>query len=106
MTENGFPVKGENDLPVEKAVDDTDRQEYYRDYATALLQAVTEDGADVRGYFGWSELTPIQRYHSSLTPLSPPPSSRFIRQFRMVQLFLSFLFFFWGGGRLQSELLT
>ena len=47
-------MKGENDLPVEKAVDDTDRQEYYRDYATALLQAVTEDGADVRGYFGWS----------------------------------------------------
>nr|Q25BW5.1 RecName: Full=Beta-glucosidase 1A; AltName: Full=Cellobiase 1A [Phanerodontia chrysosporium]BAE87008.1 beta-glucosidase [Phanerodontia chrysosporium] len=56
VTENGFPVKGENDLPVEQAVDDTDRQAYYRDYTEALLQAVTEDGADVRGYFGWSLL--------------------------------------------------
>lgn len=55
VTENGFPVKGENDLPVEKAVNDTDRQEYYHDYATALLQAVVEDGTDVRGYFGWSK---------------------------------------------------
>ncbi|KIP09737.1 glycoside hydrolase family 1 protein [Phlebiopsis gigantea 11061_1 CR5-6] len=56
VTENGFPVRGENDLPVEIAVDDADRQEYYRNYAAALLQAVTEDGADVRGYFGWSLL--------------------------------------------------
>ena len=55
VTENGFCVKGESDLTVEQAVEDTDRQEYYRDYTTALLQAVTEDGADVRGYFGWSE---------------------------------------------------
>ncbi|EKM56612.1 glycoside hydrolase family 1 protein [Phanerochaete carnosa HHB-10118-sp] len=56
VTENGFPVKGENDLFVEEAVNDIDRQEYFREYAEALLQAVTEDGADVRGYFGWSLL--------------------------------------------------
>lgn len=54
VTENGFPVKGEDDFPLDKAVNDTDRIEYFRDYTTGLLQAVTEDGADVRGYFGWS----------------------------------------------------
>lgn len=55
VTENGFSVKGENDLPVENAVEDTDRQEYFAQYTQALLEAVTEDGVDVRGYFGWSE---------------------------------------------------
>lgn len=55
ITENGFPVKGENNLPVEKAIKDGDRQEYFLQYTKALLEAVTEDGADVRGYFGWSE---------------------------------------------------
>ena len=54
VTENGFPVKGENNLPVELAVQDTDRQEYFEQYTKALLEAVTEDNADVRGYFGWS----------------------------------------------------
>ena len=54
VTENGFPVKGENNLTLDKAVEDIHRQEYYRDYLTALLQAVNEDGADIRGYFGWS----------------------------------------------------
>ncbi|KAI0340378.1 beta-glucosidase 1A [Trametopsis cervina] len=56
VTENGFPVKGENDLSADQAVHDTDREEYFGQYTQALLQAVTEDGADVRGYFGWSLL--------------------------------------------------
>ena len=43
-------MKGENALSAEQAVDDTDRQEYFREYTQALLQAVAEDGADVRGY--------------------------------------------------------
>ncbi|THH01164.1 hypothetical protein EW026_g1477 [Hermanssonia centrifuga] len=54
VTENGFPVKNENDLPVEDAVRDVHRQGYYQDYTKALLQAVTKDGADVRGYFAWN----------------------------------------------------
>ncbi|KAH8101880.1 intracellular family 1 beta glucosidase [Cristinia sonorae] len=56
VTENGFPVKGENDIPVEDAVHDTDRVEYFAGYTNALLEAVTQDGVDVRGYFGWSLL--------------------------------------------------
>ena len=55
MTENGFCVKGENDIPVEQAVHDVDRQEYFEQYTKALLQASTEDGADIRGYFAWSK---------------------------------------------------
>jgi beta-glucosidase len=67
VTENGFPVKGENNLSAEESVEDTDRQAYYRDYATALLQAVTEDGTDVRGYFGWSECDCMAVYTRLLT---------------------------------------
>ena len=48
-------MKGETDLPVDQALHDVDRQEYFAEYTKALLEAVTEDGADVRGYFGWSE---------------------------------------------------
>ena len=49
-------MKNEDNIPVDQAVHDTDRQEYYKGYVTALLQAATEDGTDIRGYFGWSLL--------------------------------------------------
>ena len=55
VTENGFPVKGENDISVDQAVHDIDRQQYFEQYTQALLQAVTEDGADIRSYFAWSK---------------------------------------------------
>lgn len=50
-------MKGENNLPVEKAVQDTDRKEYFQQYTEALLEAVTEDDIDIKGYFGWSKYT-------------------------------------------------
>ncbi|KAI0371234.1 beta-glucosidase 1A [Pilatotrama ljubarskyi] len=56
VTENGFPVKDENKLPVDKAIHDTDRIEYFEGYTDALLRAVTEDGVPVKGYFAWSIL--------------------------------------------------
>ncbi|KAI0702030.1 beta-glucosidase 1A [Cerioporus squamosus] len=56
VTENGFPVKDEHVLPMEKAVHDTDRIEYYDGYLNALLQAATEDGVTVKSYFAWSLL--------------------------------------------------
>ncbi|OSD08205.1 glycoside hydrolase family 1 protein [Trametes coccinea BRFM310] len=56
VTENGFPVKGENALPVDKAINDADRIEYFEGYADALLRAVTEDGVPVKGYYAWSLL--------------------------------------------------
>ncbi|EIW77006.1 glycoside hydrolase family 1 protein [Coniophora puteana RWD-64-598 SS2] len=56
ITENGFCVKGESGLTREQALRDTERVSYHREYQEAMLKAIHEDGADVRGYFGWSLL--------------------------------------------------
>lgn len=53
VTENGTSVKGENDLPLEKILDDEFRAEYFRGYINAMAEAV-ENGADVRSYMAWS----------------------------------------------------
>ena len=45
----------ETNMPIDQAVDDIDRVEYFRGNCEALLAAITEDGVDVRSYFGWSE---------------------------------------------------
>ncbi|PHH70720.1 hypothetical protein CDD80_5776 [Ophiocordyceps camponoti-rufipedis] len=54
VTENGTSIKGESDMSREKALDDEFRVRYYDDYVKAMVQAVTLDGVDVRGYFAWS----------------------------------------------------
>ncbi|KAH9939868.1 beta-glucosidase 1A [Amylocystis lapponica] len=56
VTENGFAAKNENVLPREEVLHDVDRVEYFEGYANALVQAVTEDGVQMKGYFGWSLL--------------------------------------------------
>ncbi|KAF9459727.1 beta-glucosidase 1A [Collybia nuda] len=56
VTENGFPVKGENDLKPAEAVHDTDRIEYFRGYTGAVLDAIHVDGVDIKSYFAWSLL--------------------------------------------------
>lgn len=56
MTENGFSVKGENELPIDLALHDDDRVHYFQGTTGALLQAIHEDGVDVRAYFPWSLL--------------------------------------------------
>lgn len=43
-------------MPIEKALNDTDRIEYYQGYVSAMLSACAEDGVDVRSYFAWSKL--------------------------------------------------
>ena len=58
MTENGFAAKGETSPPIDGVVHDTDRVEYFRGNCEALLAAITEDGVDIRSYFGWSEFGP------------------------------------------------
>jgi len=58
VTENGFAVMNEKDMPIDQAVNDTDRTEYFRGNCEALLAAITEDGVDIRSYFAWSELGP------------------------------------------------
>ena len=54
VTENGFAVKDENFMPLEQALQDDARVHYYQGVTDSLLKAVTEDGVDCRGYFGWS----------------------------------------------------
>ena len=63
VTENGFAVKGENDLPLDQALKDTDRINYFRGTTAALLAAVREDSVDIRAYFSWS----VFLYHRSLS---------------------------------------
>jgi beta-glucosidase/6-phospho-beta-glucosidase/beta-galactosidase len=55
VTENGFAVMNETDMPIDQAINDTDRTEYFRGNCEALLAAITEDGVDIRSYFAWSE---------------------------------------------------
>lgn len=45
ITENGYSTYG--------GLDDDDRTSYYRQYISAMLDAM-EDGADVRAYTAWS----------------------------------------------------
>ncbi|KAI0791482.1 beta-glucosidase 1B [Irpex lacteus] len=56
VTENGFAVKDENSMTIEQALKDDARVHYYAGVTDALLNAVNEDGVDVRAYFGWSLL--------------------------------------------------
>lgn len=52
-------MKGENDMPLDQALIDTDRVNYFRGTTSALLAAVNEDGVDVRAYFPWSEFSQL-----------------------------------------------
>ncbi|KAJ3049368.1 Beta-glucosidase 1B [Rhizophlyctis rosea] len=56
VTENGCSIKGEQNLPVEEAVNDDFRVKYFQDYLDAMLLAIHEDGVVVKGYLGWSFL--------------------------------------------------
>lgn len=54
VTENGFAVKDENVMPLEEAIADHDRVQYFRGNMTSLIAAVLEDGVAIKAYFGWS----------------------------------------------------
>ena len=56
VTENGFAVKDEDKMPVEEAIQDHDRVQYYRGVTESLIKAMVDDGVDVRAYFAWSLL--------------------------------------------------
>jgi beta-glucosidase len=54
VTENGFAVKDEHSKPIEEALQDNDRVNYFKGITASLKAAVLEDGVDVRAYFPWS----------------------------------------------------
>ena len=49
-------------MPKEQAIKDTDRVNYFRGNTKAILDAVNEDGVDVRAYFPWSLLDNFEWY--------------------------------------------
>ncbi|KAF9652271.1 glycoside hydrolase family 1 protein [Thelephora ganbajun] len=56
VTENGFAVMNETNMPIDRAINDTNRVEYFRGNCEVMLAAITEDGVDIRSYFAWSLL--------------------------------------------------
>lgn len=56
ITENGFPVDGEAEMPLEERIEDTPRQEYYAGYLKAMMEAIQIDGVKMGGYMAWSLL--------------------------------------------------
>lgn len=56
VTENGFAVKDEDSKPVEQAIQDEERVNYFKGATDTLLSALNDDGVDIRGYLAWSLL--------------------------------------------------
>ncbi|KAH7096805.1 beta-glucosidase 1B [Auriculariales sp. MPI-PUGE-AT-0066] len=56
VTENGFSVKDENSKPVAELLEDVDREEYFKGNFAAMLEAIHEDGVEIKSYFAWSLL--------------------------------------------------
>lgn len=54
VTENGLCSGPASGASLEAALDDAERVAYVRGYLKAVLGAIDEDDADVRGYFAWS----------------------------------------------------
>lgn len=52
--ENGVSVPKETELPLEEALQDTFRLNYYHMYIQAMEEAIAEDKVPVKGYFAWS----------------------------------------------------
>jgi len=51
MTEGGWSLAADT---AEEAQHDIDRIKYYANYTSEVLNAINEDGVDVKGYFAWS----------------------------------------------------
>lgn len=54
ITENGFPVKGEDTMSIQQALKDYERVNYFKGATDALMKAIHDDGIDIRCYFSWS----------------------------------------------------
>lgn len=54
ILENGTSSKGEDDLPIEKILQDDFRCDFYRDHINEVVKAQEVDGIDIKGYMAWS----------------------------------------------------
>lgn len=56
ITENGVDIPHESFMPLNEALNDTFRVNFYRDYLSEVDKAINLDGVKVRGYMAWSLL--------------------------------------------------
>nr|WPS94687.1 beta-glucosidase [Naematelia aurantialba]WVH01939.1 glycoside hydrolase family 1 protein [Naematelia aurantialba] len=54
VTEAGYASKDEHLKTLDQACNDIERANYHTQYLDNLLDAIVEDGVDVRSYFGWT----------------------------------------------------
>lgn len=54
ITENGFAVKGEPDMPLHSILYDKDRVNYFEGYLHNMLIAIKESGVSVKAYIAWT----------------------------------------------------
>jgi hypothetical protein len=54
VTENGVPVPNESGKPLQEALRDAFRLDYYHGYIEGVCKAVAEDGVNLTGYYAWS----------------------------------------------------
>jgi beta-glucosidase len=54
VTENGCDVPGENDMPLEEALRDQFRVDFYRGYLAEVAAAVKEHGVKLLAYTAWA----------------------------------------------------
>ncbi|KAH7177008.1 beta-glucosidase [Dactylonectria macrodidyma] len=56
VAENGTSIKGENNLSIEEAVNDTFRCDFYKDHLEQVVRARAEDGVNIMMFMAWSLL--------------------------------------------------
>ncbi|KAG6380493.1 glycoside hydrolase family 1 protein [Boletus reticuloceps] len=118
VTENGFAVKDESSKPIEAALQDHDRVNYFKGATASLKAAVLEDRVDVRAYFTWidelsaTETSTVHRADGYLTRFGvtyvdcttqkryPKESAKFLVQVRTyVSCPIHLLIAYSGSGR-------
>ncbi|KAL3467278.1 glycoside hydrolase superfamily [Aspergillus heterothallicus] len=54
ILENGTSLRGEDDLPIERILQDDFRCDFYSDHINEVIKAWKEDGINIKGYMAWS----------------------------------------------------
>eukprot|EP00756_Hemistasia_phaeocysticola_P043712 Hpha_TRINITY_DN17289_c0_g1::TRINITY_DN17289_c0_g1_i1::g.17848::m.17848/K01188/E3.2.1.21; beta-glucosidase len=94
VTENGCDVPGENTMPIDQALNDTFRVDFYKGYTAQALKAKAE-GVQLKGYFAWSMMDNFEwadgyqfrfglhyvDYSSPDLPRYPKASAKWFRDF-------------------------